>query len=36
MEKNPRHKVIVSDRARQMLGNHVLFIAQKALRQLVR
>ncbi|MDD2586180.1 MAG: type II toxin-antitoxin system RelE/ParE family toxin [Syntrophomonadaceae bacterium] len=30
MEKNPHYKVIVSDRARQMLANHVRFLAQKS------
>ncbi len=30
MEKKPQFKVIVSDRARQMLANHVLFMAQKS------
>ena len=30
MEKQPRYKVIVSDRARQMLANHVRFMAQKS------
>ncbi len=30
MEKKPQYKVIVSDRARQMLAGHVLFLAQKS------
>ncbi len=30
MEKKPPYKVIVSDRARQMLAAHVLFLAQKS------
>lgn len=30
MEKKPKYKVIVSDRARQMLTNHVQFMAQKS------
>lgn len=30
MEKKPRYKVIVSDRARQMLAGHVSFLAQKS------
>lgn len=30
MEKTPQHKVIVSDRARQMLTGHVRFLAQKS------
>ena len=30
MEKTPNYKVIVSERARKMLGNHVLFLAQKS------
>lgn len=30
MEKNPQYKVIVSDRARQMLASHVRFLAQKS------
>lgn len=30
MEKNLHYKVIVSDRARQMLANHVRFSAQKS------
>ena len=30
MEKKPRYKVIVSDRARQMLAGHVRFLAQKS------
>jgi Plasmid stabilisation system protein. len=29
MEKKPQYKVIVSDRARQMLVGHVRFLAQK-------
>lgn len=29
MEKKPQYKVIVSDRARQMLAGHVRFLAQK-------
>ncbi|MDD4588779.1 MAG: type II toxin-antitoxin system RelE/ParE family toxin [Heliobacteriaceae bacterium] len=29
MEKTPQYKVIVSDRCRQMLANHVRFLAQK-------
>jgi hypothetical protein len=28
MEKKPRYKVIISDRARQMLAGHVRFLAQ--------
>ncbi|CFW97848.1 Toxin-antitoxin system, RelE/ParE toxin family [Syntrophomonas zehnderi OL-4] len=31
MEKKHQHKVIVSDRARQMLAGHVHFLAQKNL-----
>lgn len=31
MEKKPQYKVIISDRARQMLGGHVRFLAQKSL-----
>ncbi|MDD4658802.1 MAG: type II toxin-antitoxin system RelE/ParE family toxin [Eubacteriales bacterium] len=31
MEKKPLYKVIVSDRARQMLASHVRFLAQKSL-----
>ncbi len=30
MEKSPQYKVIVSDRARQMLASHVRFLAQKS------
>lgn len=30
MEKKPRYKVIVSDRARRMLAGHVQFLAQKS------
>ncbi len=30
MEKKPQYKVIISDRARQMLANHVRFLAQKS------
>lgn len=30
MEKMPQYKVIVSDRARQMLAGHVWFLAQKS------
>ncbi|HHW44493.1 MAG TPA: type II toxin-antitoxin system RelE/ParE family toxin [Desulfotomaculum sp.] len=30
MEKKPQYKVIVSDRARQMLAGHVCFLAQKS------
>lgn len=30
MENNHRYKVIVSDRARQMMVNHVRFLAQKS------
>jgi len=30
MENNPQYKVIVSDRARQMLAGHVRFLAQKS------
>jgi len=30
MEKKPQYKVIVSDRARQMLAGHVQFLAQKS------
>lgn len=30
MGKKPQYKVIVSDRARQMLANHVRFVAQKS------
>ena len=30
MEKEPRYKVIVSDRARQMLAGHIRFLAQKS------
>ena len=30
MEKKPRYEVIISDRARQMLGGHVRFLAQKS------
>ncbi len=29
MEKKPQYEVIVSDRARQMLAGHVMFLAQK-------
>ncbi|WP_418790866.1 type II toxin-antitoxin system RelE/ParE family toxin [Phosphitispora sp. TUW77] len=29
MERKPQYKVIVSDRARQMLAGHVQFMAQK-------
>ena len=30
MKKKPQYKVIVSDRARQMLAGHVWFLAQKS------
>ena len=30
MEKKPQYKVIVSERARQMLAGHVRFLAQKS------
>ena len=30
MEKTPQYKVIVSDRARQMLAGHVWFLGQKS------
>ena len=30
MEKTPKYRVIVSDRARQMLASHVRFLAQKS------
>ena len=30
MEKMPQYKIIVSDRSRQMLANHVQFMAQKS------
>ncbi len=30
MEKTPQYKVIVSDRARQMLAGHIRFLAQKS------
>ncbi|MHB8124931.1 MAG: type II toxin-antitoxin system RelE/ParE family toxin [Desulfitobacteriaceae bacterium] len=30
MEKNPQYKVIVSNRARQMLAGHVKFLAQQS------
>lgn len=30
MEKKPQYKVIVSDRARQMLVGHVRFLTQKS------
>jgi len=30
MEKKPQNKVIISDRARQMLAGHVRFLAQKS------
>jgi plasmid stabilization system protein ParE len=30
MEKKPQYKVIVSDRARQMLAGHIHFLAQKS------
>jgi len=30
MEKKPQYKVIVSDRARQMLAGHVRFLANKS------
>ena len=30
MEKEPQYKVIVSNRARHMLANHVRFLAQKS------
>ena len=30
MEKKPQYRVIVSDRARQMLAGHVRFLAQKS------
>lgn len=31
MEKTTRYKVIVSDRARQMLTNHIRFLAERVL-----
>lgn len=30
MEKMPRYKIVVSDRARQMLAAHVRFLAEKS------
>jgi plasmid stabilization system protein ParE len=30
MEKKPKYKVIISDRARQMQAGHVRFLAQKS------
>ncbi|MGI6487450.1 MAG: type II toxin-antitoxin system RelE/ParE family toxin [Syntrophomonadaceae bacterium] len=30
MEKKPQYKIVVSDRARQMLAGHVRFLAQKS------
>ncbi|MHB1407231.1 MAG: type II toxin-antitoxin system RelE/ParE family toxin [Desulfitobacteriaceae bacterium] len=30
MEKTPQYKIVVSDRSRQMLANHVRFMAQKS------
>ena len=30
MEKKPQYKVIVSDRARQMLAGHIQFLVQKS------
>lgn len=30
MEKKPQYKVMVSDRARQMMAGHVRFLAQKS------
>lgn len=30
MEKNPKYKVIVSDRVRQMLAGHILFLSKKS------
>lgn len=30
MEKKPQYKVLVSDRARQMLAGHIRFLAQKS------
>lgn len=30
MEKTPRFKVLVSDRARQMLAGHIKFLAEKS------
>lgn len=30
MEKKPQYRVMVSDRARQMLAGHVPFLAQKS------
>ena len=30
MEKKPRYRVVVSDRARQMLASHILFLVQKS------
>lgn len=29
MEKTPHYKVIVADRSRRMLANHIRFLAQK-------
>ena len=29
MKNKPKYKVIISDRARQMLASHILFLAQK-------
>ncbi len=30
MEKKPQYRVVVSDRARQMLASHILFLVQKS------
>jgi plasmid stabilization system protein ParE len=30
MEKKPQYRVVVSDRARQMLASHIRFLAQKS------
>lgn len=30
MDKKPQYKVVVSDRARQMLADHIWFMAQKS------
>lgn len=30
MAKTPNYHVIVSERSRQMLGNHIIFLAQKS------
>lgn len=30
MENRPQYKVIISDRSRQMLGQHIRFLAQKS------